>query len=852
MQRADGVQRADELRRLAREANASGHPSRGARIARRGLAALGTAPTAAPEPREHAHVRARLLITLAWSEFEMHGRDRADGILDEALEAAAHGEGRDVLALVHDLRGLMLIRSGDLQGSLPELDRAVVLLDALEESERPALLLNRGTVHLIGRDLVAARHDLVRSIELAAAVGDLTTEFKARHNLGYAEYLAGNLPQALDSIARADALDVPVSRSVGLLDRARVLMEAGLLEEAEESLAEATHLLTLERANQDRAEAQLARAELALLQGNWVLAKAHSGRARQDFRRRQSPGWMARADITRWQAQLDSPRGASRVAREITRASAGRPEGLGPEVALIAAEAFLSLGRVQDAAGYLGSLAAPRRADPLSARLHQHLVRAGVARAAADLPTARRELRTGLTALARQQARHHSIDLRTAMAVHGGRLATLDLRLALESRSPQKVFDSLERWRAMSHRRTAVTPPHDLELAGLLTELRLVAEDIRAAPPGTATDRLRRRQRGIERAVREAEWRLGGDGLSERAVRLRELRPTLRARGDDLVCFFVVDEVLGVAAVVGGRCTVTTLGPWAQVASVTARVRADLDALAGRLLPDPLRAAITASLSRDLYLLDGLLLPPFLATRPNLVVVPSRTLATVPWGMLPSRRGRATTVSVSATGWVRGLQEQPHASPVSLAMAGPGLPLADREVTEVAASWPAATAVAAADGTAAVLASALSTHDLVHIAAHGTHNHDNPLFSSVRLRGGPLFAYDVPQDTPIAGHVVLSACDLGMTSPRPGGEVLGLTSALLGMGSRCVVSAVSRVDDTAAYATMVRYHALLSDGVDAATALARADDGDLSRPAPFVCFGSTWAATPTGAQPLSR
>ena len=84
----------------------------------------------------------------------------------------------------------------------------------------------------------------------------------------------------------------------------------------------------------------------------------------------------------------------------------------------------------------------------------------------------------------------------------------------------------------------------------------------------------------------------------------------------------------------------------------------------------------------------------------------------------------------------------------------------------------------------------------------------------------------------------------------PGGEVLGLTAALLGMGSRCVVSAVSRVDDTAAYATMLRYHALLSGGVDAATALARADDGDLSQPAPFVCFGSTWAAVPARTQPF--
>ncbi|MEP6798731.1 MAG: CHAT domain-containing protein [Lapillicoccus sp.] len=801
------------------------------------------------DDEDGAHVRARLLITLAYSEFEMHGRDRAALIVDDALRAAARGEARDVVALVHELRGLMLIRSGDIDGSLPELDGAIALLDDVESAEQPALLLNRGTVHLIGRNLVAARQDLSRSIELALGAGDLMTEFKARHNLGYAEFLAGNLPQALDSIARADALDVPVSRSVGLLDRSRVLMEAGLLEEAETSLAEATHLLTIERANQDRAEAQLVRAELALMQGRWELAKTHSGRASRDFRRRQSPGWMARADVTRWQSQLDSPRGASRVAREISRQSAASDAAVSPEVALIAAEAHLSLGRIAIASGYLDALAPPRRSDPLSARLHHHLVRAGVARAAEDLPTARRELRAGLSTLARQQARHHSIDLRTAMAVHGGRLAELDLRLAIESRSPHKVFDSLERWRAMSHRRTAVTPPSDPELAGLLSQLRLVSEDIRGAPPGVGTERLRRQRDLLERSVREAEWRIGGDGRSQRATRLRELRPRMVARGDDLISYFVLDEQLGAVSVASGRCTVSTLGPWAEVASRLARIRADLDALAGRLLPAPLRAAVTASLSRDLGRLDALLLPPLAARAHRLVVIPSRTLATVPWGMLPSRRGRATTVSLSATGWSRGLQDAPHPGPLVLAMAGPGLPLAADEVAAVAAAWPGATAVASADGDAESLAAALASYDLVHIAAHGTHNHDNPLFSSIRLAGGPLFAYDVPQDAPIAGHVVLSACDLGMTTPRPGGEVLGLTAALLGMGSRCVVSAVARVDDPTAYATMQRYHRLLASGVDAARALAEADDGDLSHPAPFVCFGSTWASAATEGQP---
>ena len=261
------------------------------------------------------------------------------------------------------------------------------------------------------------------------------------HNLGYAEYLAGNLPLALDTLARAHELDQDVARA-GLLDRARVLIEAGLLDEAEEALAEASTGLRRQRANQDRAEADLARAEVALLQGNSTLARTHSGRARRDFRRRQSAGWQARADVTRWQAYLGAKGGPARVAREIRSAEASRTNPSSDrEVAIIAAEAQLALGHVDDAVVLLQTVQGRSATDSLTGRLHQHLVRAGVARASGDPAAAQRELRVGLRTLAEQQARHHSLDLRTAMAVHGGRLAELDLRVALESSSPRMVFD---------------------------------------------------------------------------------------------------------------------------------------------------------------------------------------------------------------------------------------------------------------------------------------------------------------------------------------------------------------------------------------------------------------------------
>ena len=98
---------------------------------------------------------------------------------------------------------------------------------------------------------------------------------------------------------------------------------------------------------------------------------------------------------------------------------------------------------------------------------------------------------------------------------------------------------------------------------------------------------------------------------------------------------------------------------------------------------------------------------------------------------------------------------------------------------------------------------------IAHVAAHGVHQTENPLFSSLRLADGPLFAHELDQTARTPDHVVLSACELGLATVRPGDEALGLTSVLLHLGTRSVVAGVARVGDVAR----------------------RADDGRLSRAA---------------------
>ena len=94
-------------------------------------------------------------------------------------------------------------------------------------------------------------------------------------------------------------------------------------------------------------------------------------------------------------------------------------------------------------------------------------------------------------------------------------------------------------------------------------------------------------------------------------------------------------------------------------------------------------------------------------------------------------------------------------------------------------------------------------------------------------------------------HVVLSACELGQATVRPGDESLGLTSVLLQLGARCVVSGVAEVADDLAAEVTVGYHRRLASGADSATALADAAAA-ADRPVPFVCLGAAVSFRPTG------
>lgn len=202
------------------------------------------------------------------------------------------------------------------------------------------------------------------------------------------------------------------------------------------------------------------------------------------------------------------------------------------------------------------------------------------------------------------------------------------------------------------------------------------------------------------------------------------------------------------------------------------------------------------------------------------MLVPTGPLHALPWAALPSCLGRPVSVAPSATLWHRAACAPAAGDGAQVFVAGPGLTHASTEVIALARRYRGAHRLTGRSSTVDSVRAALDGATLAHVAAHGRFRADNPLFSAIQLVDGPLTVYDLERLARPPRHVVLSACDSGLPSVRPGDELLGLASALLAMGTRTLIATVIPVPDDASLGLMLHLHDQLRAGIPPATALA--------------------------------
>ncbi|MFD2026561.1 CHAT domain-containing protein [Promicromonospora aerolata] len=760
-------------------------------------------------------------------------------------------------AVVEGTRGLLLQRAGRQTDAMAAFDRVLADPALLPERDLAAALLNRGATAIeLGR-LDAALRDFEACHERANRADLTGVAALALQNTGFVRYALGDIPGALQAMGAARAVDP--ERSDGVLDigRGAVLYEAGLLEDAERVLTQAISRMVVPGRAQYRADAEYFRARCLMALHRWDEARTGAAFARRYYAGVGHPQRAAVAHVAELEAILlpvrrgEAPvphdaRHRAEQALEAVQAGDEVDPLLGQHPGLtarfVAAQWYLLADDVAAARAVLDDLPDGMADAPLSTRIQRQSVLAHIAFASGDRDTGIAAVRQGLGLLADHRVGLGSVESVTAAAVHGVDLQRTDVEAAARTGRPDALFEALERGRATFAGVGGAAAPDDPAVRALVTEARgLVVRARMLTSQEAAPERayLFDRSGRLLAAAREQAWHRTGDddaAIEERPATVADVRDLLSGRDDGAVVanFLVLDGVLRCVRLDAHGTRLVDLGPGADVAERVLRARADLGVCANDLVPPALRDVARRSLTRNLHALDRLLALPLEAEGP-LYVVGREPLVGVPWTALPSRQGKRTTMrSYVARGRAYPRPGEGHRL---LAAHGPGVTLGASEVRAVGKMWPGATVLTGAAATTTAVREALATHDIVHLATHGRHDADNPLFASVDLADGPLFAHELDGSRLPGSVVILSACEVGGSSQVVGGEVLGLTAVLLRLGARAVVAAVAPLSDAVAARVMPRFHAHLraTDDPEAALAAALADEPE---PAPLVCFGS--------------
>ncbi|HEX3425322.1 MAG TPA: CHAT domain-containing protein [Acidimicrobiales bacterium] len=778
-----------------------------------------------------------------------------------ALSSAAT---RGLVALY---QAVVLQRSGRLGDAAPVFARAVRWLQetdnqpglALAHSNRAVMYSYQGNLHAALESLAAAEA-IERRRDLRVLLAMDT------HNTGFTLQRLGRLPDALAAFDRAEdayqALGNP-HRQVAVLqaDRCEAFLLAGMVAEAQAAAARAVTALEAIADQAHLMECRLLLAQALLAGGDYQSAAAEAALAARGFSEASRPPWAALAHYVEIQSQIleiqdrkpRPPEALLTRCREI--AAELEAEGWPVEsihVRTFAGRVALALGRGDVARSELARAAAARTRGTADLRAKAWLAMALLRLSEGDRGGAKRALSRGIAVVGDYLASLGAAELRVNAASHGGDLARMGLRLAVQDRRAVEVLRWAERWRFGALARPAVQPPDDERLASQLSELRRVRAELRPLPlhattadaqagvdGGARTARLVAQAVELERSIRRQSRQSVGDAGGRRGrIDVGRLRQALGERW--LVEYVASDSVLYAIAVNRHQVRLHRL----EAADIEVEKRYLLFALR-RLLAAPGRPGAEEALAATAARVDDMLLGPLqLPPAAPVVVVPTGALHGLPWPALPSLAGRVVTVAPSASIWLgpSDATHRPPPSPVAKSpialIAGPQLPGADEEVARLAALYGAGPVLTGPGATAAAVSDALQRAEVAHLAAHGSFRADSPQFSSVLLADGPINVYDLERLHSVPQTMVLAACEAAVSAVGAGDGLLGTAAALISLGVRAVVAPVLPVPDRATTPFMVAVHRRLRAGDSPSRSLAAARAGqDSAVGAAFVCIG---------------
>ncbi|WP_166347106.1 CHAT domain-containing protein [Phytoactinopolyspora limicola] len=775
------------------------------------------------------------------------GRKReALAVFDEALADADHQARARVLVR----RGALRVHLGDFEGGYVDNAEAASIAAQLGDViwECRARQNTGAALLYLGR-FDAADQQLAHAQAMAEEHGDSYSATVALHNRADCAHRQGRLPKALHLLYQAhrryeDLGSIPTEI---VRDTAVIQLAAGLTEEAATTADVLVDLLAQDRnAVLNRIDGCIAAAIVHLAAGNAHRAIELARRAERSSRRQKHSETTQHARFVLLRAQA----AAGSVTRRHVLAAAELAASLSDwysserlDAQVLAGRMALTAGLTELAEVSFSAAAAQRGRGSALRRATAWYARAQLASLRGDRRGMLRACMRGLDVLDAHALSLGALELRARATVHGTDLAVLGTEEIIHDGSGRQLLRWTERWRATVHALPVPAERRDPTLVAELGRLRAAGRQL-GAMTGAAQETHRRLIE--DRIRRHVHTREGDVSVRRRRFDVVELLDSL---GDDLTLVSVVgvrDGHFHVTVASRGRVARRVAGRVADVYPEVDYARFALRAAA--LAPESAAAALLDGLEASLTRLEEVLLGPAVRMIGDgpVVIVPPGKIQSAPWGALPSLRHRPVTVAPSATAWLRARTARPPSTAGrgrTALIAGANLDTSGAEVIALADLYPDATVLTGSRATVAETLRAIDGVDLAHVGAHGRYRGDSPMFSSLELADGPVTVLDFEQLECPPYRLLLTACESGVGSPTGADELLGLATSLSALGTAGVLTSIVPISDTESVPFSLVVHERLAAGADLAGALLtarEAADGP-------VATATAWAFLALGA-----
>jgi CHAT domain-containing protein len=318
---------------------------------------------------------------------------------------------------------------------------------------------------------------------------------------------------------------------------------------------------------------------------------------------------------------------------------------------------------------------------------------------------------------------------------------------------------------------------------------------------------------------------------SSKGGTLEEIQAALPADATILE-YFQIENQLHAAAITNKELEIVPITEIGQIGSLMQHLEFQLAKF--RLGTDYLRTfgdSLLKAIQHHLKELHQKLLAPLekRLTGQHLVIVPHGLLHRLPFQALYDGDKYLIdrfTISYAPSSTVHTLchKRPANARRSALVMGIPDMaaPLILDEATAVAGIIPDAELLLNESATAPSLQSKGSHCWLIHIATHGYHRQDSPMFSGIRLGDSILSLYDLYKFRLPAELITLSGCATGLSTVAGGDELLGLVRGLIRAGARAALLSLWDVQDRSTLEFMVHFYQHMVAGTNKGVALQKA------------------------------